>query len=360
MVPAASDRKIYPYSVVSGGVYSGEEAIYRARADGIVQRHYVELDLASMRVEYAKVDLPRYASYRIGDEIFWTKKPLMVRAGEAMLSDGVNAIRSRCGNRLSVEPREPTTDQEPNEEEFELPQSSTYVPFAAQGPFPELFLLPMTNLTPEPEETKQEQGNGGGSTTASGQMQERAARGALLSLPGGYGLIGFSPAVSPSLPPGSGVTPPGSPSQTGISMPGTPSAGPPYLGTVLPIPGSPGPIFGPTGSSPTTGPSTTPTGPSPGGGGGGSPPSTASITSLTPPPPAPLSAPPQNQPGPGSSGPGPGSPSTGSGPGPLTPQSFSSDLPSVPEPGGEFLCGTALLLLITRQIWLRGVRGRGR
>ncbi len=48
-----------------------------------------------------------YVSYRIGNKVFWTKHKLALRKGEAMLSDGTNMARTRCGNRISVLPVRP-------------------------------------------------------------------------------------------------------------------------------------------------------------------------------------------------------------------------------------------------------------
>ena len=43
-------------------------------------------------------------SYRIGTAVYWTRKPLLIRAGETVLTDGVRIARTRCGNQLAETP----------------------------------------------------------------------------------------------------------------------------------------------------------------------------------------------------------------------------------------------------------------
>ena len=112
-------RTVYPFSVVPGGVYTPEEVATAIDQDPAVARHYDGIALAAMRV--MEVDGPRqaYMSYRIGDQIFWTKHRLPLHPGERILTDGDAAIRARCGNRLSDVPMTPTSDAEPSAEGFE-------------------------------------------------------------------------------------------------------------------------------------------------------------------------------------------------------------------------------------------------
>ena len=100
-------------------------------------------------------------SYRIGDTIYWTKKPLRLRRGEAILTDGVTEIRARCGNCLSLEPLLPTSDEEPEPYEFEAllndptdqmppPADQSSPPTGQIAPLPLIPGAPL-QLTPVPE-----------------------------------------------------------------------------------------------------------------------------------------------------------------------------------------------------------------
>jgi hypothetical protein len=112
-------RKVYPYSVVPGGVYTTAELADAAAQDPTVAEHYADVTPTAMHVKVVDAVREAYMSYRIGERIFWTKRKLPLRKGERILTDGDVAIRARCGNRLSDVPRAPTSDVEPTAEEFE-------------------------------------------------------------------------------------------------------------------------------------------------------------------------------------------------------------------------------------------------
>jgi hypothetical protein len=59
-----------------------------------------------------------YVSYRIGNDVFWTKHRLTLPKGETMLTDGRAMARTRCGNRVSALPSKPNALVEPTTEEL--------------------------------------------------------------------------------------------------------------------------------------------------------------------------------------------------------------------------------------------------
>jgi len=101
--PAArpGTRRVYPYSVVPGGVASQAELVRIVRSDKVVAAHYATFDLG--RAHAVTVARPRavHVSYRKGDKVYWTAKKVMLREGETLLSDGKNEMRTRCANRVS-------------------------------------------------------------------------------------------------------------------------------------------------------------------------------------------------------------------------------------------------------------------
>ena len=102
IVPAVlDDREYYPYSVIPGGVRTAEELRDAIRRDPVVAKHYADFNLDRVRVERLTQPRLMHVSYRIGQRIFWTGKLLHIKAGETVLTDGVNCARGRCGNRLS-------------------------------------------------------------------------------------------------------------------------------------------------------------------------------------------------------------------------------------------------------------------
>jgi hypothetical protein len=121
----SSPRQVYPYSVVSGGVHSTEEFASVRNVDPVVARHYDDVVPGTLRAE--RVDAPRlaYMSYRVGDQIYWTKRRVILHEGEQILTDGETTIRGRCGNRLSETPMVPTSGQEPLADVFDRPVDAT-------------------------------------------------------------------------------------------------------------------------------------------------------------------------------------------------------------------------------------------
>jgi hypothetical protein len=114
-------RPVYPYSVIPGGAYSRVELRYAVNHDPVVRKHYGDFDLADTHVVTLTADRYEYASYRIKNHIYWTKKRLRLRKGEALLTDGTHFARTRCGNRLSNTRKGPTSPLEPPKTALNLP-----------------------------------------------------------------------------------------------------------------------------------------------------------------------------------------------------------------------------------------------
>jgi hypothetical protein len=205
---SSSKPNFYPYSVIPGGASSAVELRNAIANDPTVRAHYADFAVASTRVERLKAPQAFYVSYRIGNQIFWTKKALTIPAGETILSDGSRMARTRCGNRLSAVPVAPVAKAEVAPEAMELPAGE--MPLATIAAPVELPVTPapLTEVASVPPVPATVAGPTGG---------------IFLPLP-------------PYIPVGLG----------GSSTPGTPTS-----------PGSPG---GPSGTPPGGGPSGTPPG----------------------------------------------------------------------------------------------------
>ncbi len=124
LAPAGSDlllssRRLYPYSVIPGGVESVAELRAAVQNDPVVARHYADFDLAKTRVISLDRDRTVYVSYRIGGEVFWTNRALWLHKGEALITDGAHEARTRCGNRISDTAEAPLSSQQPALDAFE-------------------------------------------------------------------------------------------------------------------------------------------------------------------------------------------------------------------------------------------------
>jgi hypothetical protein len=241
LLPTGHTRTVYPYSVIAGGAQSAQELREAVAVDPVVAQHYADFDIAKAR--RVTLDAPKlvYVSYRIGNKVFWTKHKVELRKGEAMLSDGPNMARTRCGNRISVLPVRPNAPAEPSSSELDGPEfppisSSPYLAAYSVSP-PAMFSGPIQS--------------------PGGPAASFVPVAPFFPLPGGGGIVGNK---SPSTPPpggsgGGGNTPPPGGGTGGGGTPGSGGGG---------TPGSGG------GGTPGGGSGGTP--PPLGGGGGGTPP----------------------------------------------------------------------------------------
>lgn len=101
-------RMVYPFSVVAGGVESAAEVQAAVDDDLLIAAHYSAIAVPQLKPVKQVGDVHRYASYRMDGAIYWTSKPVTIKDGELLLTDGATTLRGRCGNMLSETPREPT------------------------------------------------------------------------------------------------------------------------------------------------------------------------------------------------------------------------------------------------------------
>ena len=221
-----ANRKIYPYSVVPGGVETPQELREAIHSDEVVAEHYADFDTSRARPVVLQASQLMYVSYRIGRNIYWTKGRLALAKGELMLTDGRNMIRGRCGNRVSAMPIRPNALAEPSAEVFDAPivPPETSTPYlAASSMAPPAAAAPPSSTSP---------GGPGGPTSSFvpvGPFFPPVAGGGLhprSTTPGGGGSPPPGGGGSTPPPGGGGSTPPpggggGTPPPVGIPEPGT-------------------------------------------------------------------------------------------------------------------------------------------
>jgi len=120
-----SQRPIFPYSIVPGGVRDAHELQKAAAGDSVVARHYSDFRIIQAHTLRLNRPLEMYVSYRKNNQIYWTKNRMLIPAGETLISDGENLARVRCANRLSPIAAKPVAVSEPTTEELSDP---TFVP----------------------------------------------------------------------------------------------------------------------------------------------------------------------------------------------------------------------------------------
>ena len=106
-------RLVYRNSVIPGGAHGAAELAAALQRDPVAAAHYANFDVAAAHVVQVGQSRLVHVSYRIGDQIYWTKKKVLLAPGEELLSDGTHLARTRCGNRIADEPEGPVLDNEP-------------------------------------------------------------------------------------------------------------------------------------------------------------------------------------------------------------------------------------------------------
>lgn len=100
---ARAQRAVHPYSVIPGGVASIDEVQASVQHDPVVAAHYRGISPYALHFERLPVPVHMYASYRIGQSVYWTNHRILVPRGELVLRDESHFIRARCGNLLAFD-----------------------------------------------------------------------------------------------------------------------------------------------------------------------------------------------------------------------------------------------------------------
>jgi hypothetical protein len=144
-------RPVYRYSVVPGGVYTIEELLEAEREDRVAAAHFAGFQKALLREEVLAKDLRAYVSYRVRNAVYWTRKPVLVRRGEKVITDGVRMLRTRCGNLISEAPEQPVASLEDPELALEMAQTPAHplVPLSLSPPSSPWEAMPSGALLPQ-------------------------------------------------------------------------------------------------------------------------------------------------------------------------------------------------------------------
>jgi hypothetical protein len=133
-------RAVYGHSIVKGGIHSVGELLDVIATDPLAAQHYKGFDITRARFVRLDHNIMAYVSYRVdGKGIYWTAKPVLIMAGEEVITDGTNFIRVRCGNMIAF------ASQLPMEVE---PATDTETIVETLSPLPEPRLMASLNATP--------------------------------------------------------------------------------------------------------------------------------------------------------------------------------------------------------------------
>lgn len=152
--PAAGTavERVYPYSIIAGGVHNKREFEEAMRTDPVAAAHYASFNAAQFRIVKLQHAEEAYVSFRVGDNVYWTSHKVLLRKGSELISDGTHLGRTRCGNRVSKTPRLPTYNHEPSARELNTPVVPTVATkaFRASAPVIPGIFKPVTSTPNAP------------------------------------------------------------------------------------------------------------------------------------------------------------------------------------------------------------------
>src|SRR5258708_1597732 len=161
-----SGRVVYPYSVIPGGIQSIQDLKNAIAKDPVVSAHYATFRLENARIIRLDRDRSMHVSYRLDNQVYWTKRELKLLKGETLVTDGVQTARTRCGNMISETIMAHASPNEPTLQELNTPAESRYVPgeLGSDNRFPKL------KPEPELEPNAPPPGRGSSSSGSSGPL----------------------------------------------------------------------------------------------------------------------------------------------------------------------------------------------
>jgi hypothetical protein len=123
-VGSNSGRRVYPYSIIRGGIESVAELKHAIQSDSVAAKHFSDFDLSQARIVKLPIDKVAYVSYRVKDKVYWTQKKIKLARGEKIITDGVNSARTRCANRISETAGASLGPHEPSPEVLDTPEEN--------------------------------------------------------------------------------------------------------------------------------------------------------------------------------------------------------------------------------------------
>ena len=136
------EKPRYRLSLIPGGAGNMLELDLMVQLDPVLQRFYKNFNFDKQREFVIDHDIDVYMSFRVGDDIRWTKKKVHVKKGEEAVTDGTYTILLRCGNMIAWTPQ--GTDTYPAEP---LPPVILETPVPPYAPPIETVFAPESELS---------------------------------------------------------------------------------------------------------------------------------------------------------------------------------------------------------------------
>ena len=120
-------------ALIPGGITSVEEFLQRVAEDPTLNFFFGSCDVEAT-IQPLPDDILVFMAFRRGQEIKWTRRPLLVHKGEYVLTFCGKTVLARCGNLISWTPMQPSEDVPPSL--LEAPVEERPNPQASDHPAP--------------------------------------------------------------------------------------------------------------------------------------------------------------------------------------------------------------------------------
>ena len=101
------------FALLRGGFSSVDEFFERVHDDPVLHSFYGDCVDRSASMYALPEDITAFSTFRKGDKIKWSQKPLLVKKGEYVLTFCGKTVLARCGNLISFAPMQPSEDVPP-------------------------------------------------------------------------------------------------------------------------------------------------------------------------------------------------------------------------------------------------------
>jgi hypothetical protein len=120
-------------ALIPGGITSVEEFRQRVAEDPTLNSFFGSCNVEAT-IQPLPDDIVVFIAFRRGQEIKWTRRPLLVHKGEYVLTFCGKTVLARCGNLISWTPMQPSEDVPPSL--LETPVEESPNPQASDHPAP--------------------------------------------------------------------------------------------------------------------------------------------------------------------------------------------------------------------------------
>jgi hypothetical protein len=122
-------------ALIPGGITSVEEFLQRVAEDPTLNSFFGSCDVEAT-IQPLPDDILVFIAFRRGQEIKWTRRPLLVHKGEYVLTFCGKTVLARCGNLISWTPMQPSEDVPPSLLEAPVEESPNPQASASDHPAP--------------------------------------------------------------------------------------------------------------------------------------------------------------------------------------------------------------------------------